>query len=101
MNRQIKEKKKKKYELALEESIEKLKKNIDAQEIIKSAQTSLLEKLKQKKITLVAELIASLEANRQYLPSEDKPHLEKCLNEHLDEISQKLIATLEADVSQK
>ena len=94
MNRQIKEGFKEKYELALEESIEKLKKNIDAQEIIKSAQTSLLEKLKQKKITLVAELIASLEANRQYLPSEDKPHLEKCLNEHLDEISQKLIATL-------
>ncbi|RDH40613.1 MAG: hypothetical protein CFE62_003035 [Candidatus Aquirickettsiella gammari] len=94
MNRQIKEGFKEKYELALEESIEKLKKNIDAQEIIKSAQTSLLEKLKQKKITLVAELIASLEANRQYFPSEDKPHLEKCLNEHLDEISQKLIATL-------
>jgi hypothetical protein len=94
MNRQIKKGFKKKYERALEESIEKLKKNIDAQEIIKSAQTSLLEKLKQKKITLVAELIASLEANQLYLTPEDKSHLEKCLNEYLDEISQKLTATL-------
>jgi len=94
MNRQIKNGFKEKYEHALEESIEKLKKNIDAQEIIKSAQTSLLEKLKQKKITLVAELIASLEANQLYLTPEDKSHLEKCLNEYLDEISQKLTATL-------
>lgn len=85
---------KKEYERILEKSIDKLKQNIDTQEIIKNAQSSLQEKLKQKKSERANKLISLLTTNGQSYSVEDKQHLETCFHAYLDDISQRLQATL-------
>jgi hypothetical protein len=94
INQAIAEDFKEEYKTVLEETIEKLKRNIDAKEIVENAQNGLQEKLKQKKSKLVEKLINLLSTNGQDFSTEDSLHLKSGLVDYLKDISQQLAVSL-------